>query len=374
MLLDATPAPRPNDAARPRDDGREHPLLAAAAGMALVAIGFKLGLHVARKPRDDAVAVDRRSARDVDHDFASRDFASGVGLATRPSQVAHVGWKDILLRVYHDIDKNHLVSIAAGVTFYSILALFPAMAALVAVYGLFADPTAIATHLDTLSGVLPGGGLQVVGDELKRLTSQPGGTLGLTFAVGLATALWSANAGIKSLFDALNLAYSVPEKRGFIKLNAVSLAFTAVAIGFALLALAAMVVQPIVVDYLGVTNAADAAIRWLRWPVLLVVVMLGLAVLYRFGPNRADAIWRWVTWGSAVAAVLWLLVSALFSWYAAHFGSYDKTYGSLGAVIGFMIWIWISTLVVLLGAEIDNEMEQAERGTASSEVAGAAQE
>src|SRR5262249_3756811 len=156
---------------------------------------------------------------------------------------------------------------------------------------------------------LPGGGVQILGDELKRLTAQPPGTLGVTFAVGLGTALWSANAGMKSFFEALNLAYDVPERRNFFKLNAVSLAFTAAPIGFALLALAAIVIEPIVVDYLGVTNAAHAAIKYLRWPVLLVVVMLWLAALYRFGAHRADAMWRWVTWGSAVAAILWLLVS-----------------------------------------------------------------
>jgi len=282
---------------------------------------------------------------------------------------ARIGWKDLLVRVYRDIDKNHLVSLAAAVTFYSILALFPAMAALVAIYGLFADAGAIASHLDTLSGVMPGGGVQIVGDELKRLTSQPGGALGVAFVIGLATALWSANAGIKSLFDALNLVYEVPEKRGFIKLNAMSLAFTAATIGFVLLAIAAIVAQPVVVGYFGVATAADAAFRWLRWPALVVALMLWLAVLYRFGASRADAVWRWVTWGSAVAAILWLIASALFTWYAANFGSYDKTYGSLGAVIGFMVWIWISTIVVLLGAEIDNEMEHAERGTASADQA-----
>jgi membrane protein len=341
-------------------------LWGAAAAVALLAVGFRLGLHVGRAPPSgspgSAVGSDRDDA------LARRARADG------PARGAAAGWKDILVRVYQDIDKNHIVSLAAAVTFYSILALFPAMAALVAIYGLFADPGAIASHLDTLSGVMPGGGVQIVGDELKRLTSQPGGALGLAFVIGLATALWSANAGIKSLFDALNLVYEVPEKRGFIKLNAVSLAFTAATIGFVLLAIAAIVAQPMVAGYFGVATTADAAFRWLRWPALIVALMLWLAVLYRFGASRTDAVWRWVTWGSAVAAILWLIASALFTWYAASFGSYDKTYGSLGAVIGFMVWIWISTIVVLLGAEIDNEMEHAERGTASAQTAGAEQD
>jgi membrane protein len=163
---------------------------------------------------------------------------------------------------------------------------------------------------------------------------------------------------MKSLFDALNLVYDEPERRGFIRLNAVSLTFTAAAIGFMLLALGAMVVLPIALDYLGIASIADQLVRGLRWPALLLAVMLGLALLYRFGPSCAEPRWRWITRGSAIAAVLWLVASALFTWYAGNFGSYDKTYGSVGAVIGFMVWIWISTIVILLGAEIDAEVER----------------
>jgi membrane protein len=179
----------------------------------------------------------------------------------------------------------------------------------------------------------------------------------VTFIVGLATALWSANAGIKSLFDALNLVNKEPEKRGLIKLNAISLTFTLAAIVFVLLALGAMVVLPIVLDYLGIAAAADLATKILRWPALLLVLMLGLAFLYRSGPSRAKPKWRWITSGSVFAAIAWVAVSILFSWYAAHFGSYNKTYGALGAVIGFMIWIWLSVIVILLGAELNAEME-----------------
>jgi len=360
---------RPSKAAGLRDE-HEHPLWAAVAGAAVLAIGFRLGLHVARQPRRDVRIEGGEPAASGDH---SLEGARGRR-PDAPPHGARLGWKDLLLRVYQDIDKHHLLAMAAGVTFYSILALFPAMAALVAIYGLFADPGAIGSHLDTLSGVLPGGGVEVVGDELKRLTGQPRGTLGVAFVVGLVTALWSANAGIKGLFDALNLVYEVPEKRSFIKLNAMSLAFTAATIGFALIALAAMVVVPIALDYFGITTVAEAAFRWLRWPALLVGVMLWMAVLYRFGASRSDAVWRWVTWGSAVAATLWLIASALFTWYAANFGSYNKTYGSLGAVIGFMIWMWISTIVVLLGAAIDSEMEQATRGTTTSDMIGGARD
>jgi membrane protein len=277
--------------------------------------------------------------------------------ADTPSDIPARGWKDILLRVYRNIGEDRVVALAAGVTFYSILALFPAIAALVALYGLFADPASIGAHLETLSGVLPGGALQVIGSEVERIAAQGSTTLGVTFVVGLATALWSANAGIKSIFDALNLVYKEQEKRSFIRLNAVSLMFTAGAIVFVLLAVGVTVVLPIVLSFLGLTGVAELALRFLGWPALLLVVIFMLALLYRFGPSRERPKWRWLTWGSTAAALLWLIASILFSWYAANFGSYNKTYGSLGAVIGFMIWIWISSIVVLMGAELNAEME-----------------
>lgn len=277
--------------------------------------------------------------------------------AERPSDIPPPGWKDVIVRIYQNIGSDRVVALAAGVTFYLILALFPAIAALVALYGLFADPTTIAAHLDSLSGILPEGALNVLGDQLKHIAAQGNSKLGITFVIGLATALWSANAGTKSLFDALNLVNKEPEKRGFIKLNAISLAFTLAVIAFVILSLAAVVVLPVVLNYLQITAAADLATRTLRWPALVVAVMLGLALLYRFGPSRALPRWRWITPGSVFAAIAWLAVSVLFSWYAANFGSYNKTYGSLGAVIGFMIWIWLSVIVVLLGEELNTEME-----------------
>jgi membrane protein len=244
------------------------------------------------------------------------------------------------------------------VTFYSLLAIFPAVAALVSLYGLFADPNTIAAHLDSLSGLFPGGAVEVIRDQMNRVASQGSGKLGTTFAIGLATSLWSANAGIKSIFDALNLVYNEQEKRGLIRLNATSLAFTTGAILFMLVAIAAMVVVPVVLDYVGIGDATTAMlIKILRWPALFLVVALALAVLYRFGPSRSRPQWRWITWGSAFATLGWLAVSLLFSWYAENFGSYNKTYGSLGAAIGFMIWMWLSTIVILLGAELDAELE-----------------
>jgi membrane protein len=314
----------------------------------LVFVGFK-----PKRFSGAAYAHDSRSGRPPQN---ASDPGRGR-LAKKPSDIPAPGWKDIIWRVYQNIGSDRVIALAAGVTFYSILALFPAVAALVALYGLFADPNTIAAHLDGLSGIFPEGGLSVLGEEMKRIAAQGGNTLGMTFIVGLATALWSANAGMKSLIDTLNLVNKEPEERGFIKLNAISLTFTLAAIVFVLLAVGAMVLLPIVLNYLGIAAAAELAAKILRWPAMLIAVMFGLALAYRYGPSRAKPRWRWITWGSAFAAIGWLAVSILFSWYAVNFGSYNKTYGSLGAVIGFMIWIWLSVIVILLGAELNAEME-----------------
>ena len=277
--------------------------------------------------------------------------------ARTPSEVPVRGWKDILLRIWKNIGKDRVVVVAAGVTFYSILALFPAIAALVALYGLFADPAAITSHLDSIAGVVPGGAIEVMRDQITRVASQGRTTLGVTFIVSLLVSLWSANAGIKSLFDALNLVYNESEKRSFVKLNLVSLTFTLLAILFVLLAISAMVVVPIVLNFLGLGGATEMIFKIARWPALLVVVAWALALIYRYGPSREKPRWRWISWGSALAAVCWIGVSILFSWYAENFGSYNKTYGSLGAIIAFMFWIWLSIIVVLIGGEINAETE-----------------
>jgi membrane protein len=277
--------------------------------------------------------------------------------ATTPSAIPARGWKDILLRVATNFSQHRIMSLAAGMTYYSILAIFPAIAALVAIYGLFADPTSIAKHLDQLGGFLPGGAVNVARDQLTRLTSNGSKTLGLAFLIGLAISLWSANAAMKALFDTLNIVYGEEEKRGFFKLNAISLCFTIVAILFVVAALGSVVAVPVILNSVGLSNAGDLLLRIGRWPAMYIVITLALAIIYRFGASREAPRWRWITWGSAIAALLWLAGSALFSWYASNFGKFNETYGSLGAIIGFMTWLWISAIIILLGAEIDAEME-----------------
>jgi len=266
------------------------------------------------------------------------------------------GW-DILLRVWENIGEDRVILVAAGVTFYCLLATFPAIAALVAIYGFFSDPSSISSEVDKISGVMPGGALDIIRTQMNQVASQGPSKLGVAFVIGFLVSLWSANAGIKSIFDALNLVYDEPEKRGLIRLNLVSLAFTVAAILFILVAIACIAALPAVASsQLQGTAALIAQI--IRWPILFVVVAVGIALVYRYGPSRAEPQWRWITWGSAFAAVAWIAVSIAFSWYAANFGSYNKTYGSLAAIVVFMTWLWLSIAVILIGAEIDAEMEQ----------------
>jgi membrane protein len=269
-------------------------------------------------------------------------------------------WKDILFGTYRSISEDRVFAVAAGVAFYGLLAIFPAIGAVVSLYGLVADGATISHTLDSVSALLPGGAIEVMGDQIQRVASAGGGTLSFSFLLGLAIAVWGANAGVKALFDAINVAYGAQEERSFFKLNLISLAFTACAIGFILLALGSIVVLPISFHYLGLDTALEQVLRLGRWPLIWLVVALGLAVLYRFGPTDSlDPKWRWITWGSASASLLWLAASVLFSWYAANFGNYNKTYGSLGAAIGFMTWMWISAAVFIMGAEFNAEIEKA---------------
>jgi membrane protein len=275
--------------------------------------------------------------------------------AEKPSDIPARGWKDILWRVYAGISDDRILANAAAVTFYALLALFPAIAALVSIYGFFADPASIQQHLDSMSGVLPGGAIDVIRDQLSRLAAQPRGTLGLSFLLGLIISLWSANGGIKALFDALNVVYEEKEKRSFFRLNAVTLAFTVAMIGFLIAALACIVALPVALNYL--PGFVGFVLNIVRWPVMLVLVALALACIYRYGPSRDEPKWRWITWGSALAALAWLGFSAVFSFYAGNFGTFNKTYGSLGAVIGFMMWMWLSVAVILVGAKLNAETE-----------------
>ncbi|MDX7951386.1 YihY/virulence factor BrkB family protein [Lichenihabitans sp. Uapishka_5] len=298
-------------------------------------------------PRGDAPGQERGQAAEGRHGEA----------ADTPAAFTARSWKDILWRVYGELSNDRVLAVAAGVTFYALLALFPAITALVSLYGLLADPVTISDQLASLANLMPSGALDIIGEQVKRIASKPHGSLGFGFVAGLGVALWSANAGVKAMFDALNIVYDEKEKRSFIRLNAVSLLCTLGGLAIVILALGAVVVIPVVLNLVGLGSVLETTISLARWPLLLCLIMLALAVLYRVGPSRRAPQWRWVTWGSGLAAVAWVVASMLFSWYVAKFGTYNETYGSLGAAIGFMTWIWISTTVVLIGAEVNAEME-----------------
>jgi membrane protein len=282
--------------------------------------------------------------------------APGRG-ATKPSEIPVKGWWQILKRTGHSVMQDGLLAQAAAMTFYSLLALFPALAMMVSLYGLIADPRTLSDTISGIKGVVPGGGMDIITGQLHSLASSPHKALGLGLLIGFATSLWSATSGIKALFSALNVAYNEDETRGFFKLTALAMVFTLGTIVFLLLAIGGVVALPAVLSMVGIGNDAKLLLDLLRWPVLLIGLGVFLSLVYRYGPCRARARWRWVTWGSGVATIGWLIVSVAFSYYAAHFGSYNKTYGTLGAAVGFMTWLWLSATVVLVGAELDAEME-----------------
>ena len=284
----------------------------------------------------------------------ARNPGRGRG-ATNPSQIPPKGWKDILMRTWQEFINDRIPAVAGSVAYFSLLALFPALAAFVSLYGLFSDVSAVREQLTALAGILPRDALVFFGDQMLRLAEGRESRLGLAFLISLLLSILSANAGIKALFDGLNVAYEEKEKRGFLRLNGLSLLFTLGAVLFMVIATATVVALPAVLLLLGYTGRDP---MWmLRWPLLLAMVIAALAVLYRYGPSRALARWQWVSWGSVVAALLWIFVSMAFSWYVANFSHYDRTYGSLGAVIGFMTWIWLTIITVLFGAELNAEIE-----------------
>jgi membrane protein len=307
--------------------------------------------------------------------------------ASTPTEIPATGWKDIALRIYRGISEDRILAIAAGVTFYVLLALFPGIAGLIALYGLYADAGTISQHLDTLSGLLPEGGLQIIREQVERLAAQPAQRLSIATFIGLGVSLWSANGGMKAMFDALNVVYHEKEKRSFIRLNIVSLTFTVGGLVFILTALAAMTVLPAALGYLGLSGVMELFVKIARWPVLLIIASFAIALIYQYGPSRDEPKWRWITPGSVFAAIGWLCGSLLFSWYAENFGSYNETYGSLGAAIGFMTWLWLSNIVILVGAKLNAETEHqtardstvgrprplGNRGAAMADTVGSAQ-
>ncbi len=325
-------------------------LIAATAIFVLTAQRYLQTITAPEPVREPAIAAP--------NSFAPELAQHGRGRrSSNPFQIPFAGWKDILWRTYQQINDDRLLATAAGVVFFGLLAVFPAITALVSSYGLFADASTIGANLQTMAMMLPDGSFQIVQDQITRVLSKGDTALGATFLFGLGLAIWSANAGVKAVIEALNVVYGEREKRGFFRLNLLSLAFTTGAIIALLLIVSAVVALPLALDHLGLAQESKTIVSLVRWPVMLAMLLAALAILYRFGPSRRAARWEWLSVGTLAAALLWVGGSSLLSWYLSNFGNYDATYGSLGAAIGLMMWMWMSAIIVLCGAELNSEIE-----------------
>lgn len=286
------------------------------------------------------------------------DKAATGQSATDPRDIPRQGWWSILKRTWAEADRDNVSVAAAGVAFLGLLALFPTMVAITALYGLVADPAAITDHVAPFAELMPPAGQDLLLGQLRSLTSQQSSSLGWGLLISLGVALWSAGGGIRALMRSLNMAYGEAEKRSFFVFALTALVLTLCMMALMLAVLALVVIVPAVLAFLGVEDGVQWLVRVLRWPLLAFAVTLGLSILYRFGPCRSDAKWRWVTPGATIATGLWLLGSIAFSVYISNFADYNATYGSLGAGMALLIWLYLGAYAALLGAELDAEMER----------------
>lgn len=310
------------------------------------------------EPQDWRAALAAKDAAGPSADDFARATEAGRGReASEPLAIPARGWRDIAWRIILSIPQDRVFATAGGVAFFTLMAIFPAIAVVVSLYGIFTDARTIADHLALLAGILPEGVLGLIRDQIALIASKQTKTLSFAFTIGFGTALWSANSGMGALFDSLNVVYGERERRHPVVFYGTTFLFTIGAVVFVLLAVAGVVVLPVALNFVGVSLPSETILRVIRWPILLTVVMIGLSAVYRFGPSRSAPQWKWVSLGSVAASLMWIATSMGFSWYVASFDSYNRVYGSLGAGVGFMVWIWISVVIVLIGAELNAEME-----------------
>jgi membrane protein len=275
--------------------------------------------------------------------------------ADTPQEIPAQGWKDIAKRTMKSIKEDQVPLLSAGVAFYALLSLFPLVIAAVSIYGLVADPATVRDQIGKLTEMLSPETAKLVGQQLVQVTSGAGGALGFATIFGILTALWSASSGMKALITGVNLAYDETETRKFFKLRGLAVLFTLGAMVLMGIALATIIGYPPIADNL------PTVLRWLvaiiRFLILGGLLVVALAVVYRFAPDRDQPKWGWVSAGSLIATLLWVLATIGFAIYATFFGNYNKTYGALAGVIILMFWLFISAFVVLLGAELNTEME-----------------
>jgi len=314
------------------------------------------------RPRDDGEAKAGSSgagSRAVDPREAARAEGAAHGrFATSPTQLPKAGWKDVVRRTLQEVKADNVPITAAGVAFYGMLALVPAMVAIVSVYGLVVSPEESAKQVEGFTRALPGEAARLLVDQLKSITGADSGGLGIKLAVSLAGLLWSASSGTTALIRGLGIAYDEPEGRGFVKLRSRALLLTVVAVIGAVVVLGLTVVLPAILDAAGLGSTGKTVGLVLRWPILGVLFILGLSAVYRYGPDRDKPKWRWVSVGSLVATVLWVIGTGLFGFYASRFGSYNETYGTLAGAVVLLLWLYLTSLVILVGAELNSELER----------------
>ncbi len=288
--------------------------------------------------------------------------ASGPAKASSGSDAKRGrGWWRLLVNVYKEMTEDHVGLIAAGVAFYSLLAIFPGIVAGMAVAGLVMDPNTVVSQLEGLSRFLPQEAASIVIDQAVAVAGSEGGGLGLAALFGLLVALYSASKGVTSLMEGLNVAFEVEETRGLVRYYLTAFALTiGLIIGF-LLIVAILALLPVVLAFLQFGDATQTLVSILRWPLVLIVVALGLAILYRYAPSRGPVPWHWITLGAGAACGLWLIGSILFAIYVQNFGGYNETFGALGGVIILLTWLWLSAYIVLMGAEVDGEIERQDK-------------
>lgn len=327
---------------------RSHSLIDARAALAFAALAVLVGTLASTRRGGVKYAALNGSPGHTD--------PHGRGAET-PREIPARGLRDVFWRVVHEVSDDRVSLVAAGVTFYLLLAFFPALAAIVSLYGLIADPADIAEHLKELASVLPAGAFEVFSDQIQSLINHRDSTLGIAFFVGLSVALWSSHNGTLAVFDAVNVAYEEEEKRGLLRLNLIALVFTLGAILVALIMIGTIALMPTIVDSLWLAPWKENLALVVRWPFLLAMMFVALTAVYRFGPSRQPAKLRWITWGAALATLAWFLMTLGFSWYLSNFADYSATYGTLGGLIGFLVWIWLSVAILIVGAELNAELE-----------------
>ena len=285
-----------------------------------------------------------------------REPGRGRGART-PSEIPPAGWRDILLRVWRKIGEDNLALVASGVALNTLLAVFPAMAVLASVYGMFASPAQVGKEIAPFYGILPHDAAAIIQTQLEALARPKNHTLGIGAIVSFVVSIYYSSQGVSALVSATNIAYSERERRGFFKLILVAAGFALGAVvGFVLMLLLTIAV-PLALQHLPLPAFMHTAVLAVRWVLLWLFAILGLAIVYRYAPSRQNAQWRWVSWGSTVAASLWLAASFLFSLYVRDFGSYGKTYGALGGVIVLIMWFYLQGFAIVLGAAFNAEAE-----------------